>query len=94
MAVEMRIPTILRTFTGGAKAVEGDAGTLPQVIDGIKASNPGLKERLIEAERPAPLHQRLRQRRGRPVLGGLTRRRRRRQRGHPPGGCRRLSCAP
>ena len=28
MAVEVRIPTILRTFTGGAKAVEGDGDTL------------------------------------------------------------------
>ena len=28
MAVEVRIPTILRTFTGGAKAVQGDGTTL------------------------------------------------------------------
>ena len=24
MAIEVRIPTILRTYTGGAKAVDGD----------------------------------------------------------------------
>ena len=35
MAVEVRIPTILRTFTGGAKAVQGDGATLLQVIDDI-----------------------------------------------------------
>ena len=50
MAVEVRIPTILRTFTGGAKAVEGDGDTLSAVIDDIESRNPGLKERLVEAD--------------------------------------------
>jgi molybdopterin converting factor small subunit len=50
MAVEVRIPTILRTFTGGEKAVQGDGTTLLQVIDDINDRNPGLKERLIEAD--------------------------------------------
>ncbi len=49
MTVEVRIPTILRTFTGGEKAVQGDGTTLLQVIDDINNRNPGLKERLIEA---------------------------------------------
>ena len=50
MAVEVRIPTILRTFTGGAKAVQGDGDTLSAVIDDIDSRNPGLKERLVEAD--------------------------------------------
>ncbi len=50
MTVEVRIPTILRTFTGGEKAVRGDGTTLLQVIDDINDRNPGLKERLIEAD--------------------------------------------
>ena len=50
MAVEVRIPTILRTFTGGEKAVQGDGTTLLQVIDDIDGRNPGLKERLVESE--------------------------------------------
>ena len=50
MAVEVRIPTILRTFTGGAKSVEGDGTTLLQVIDDIDGRNPGIKERLVESE--------------------------------------------
>jgi sulfur-carrier protein len=50
MAVEVRIPTILRTFTGGAKAVQGDGDTLLQVIDDIDARNPGIKERIVEAD--------------------------------------------
>ena len=28
MAIEVRIPTILRTYTGGAKSVEGSGATL------------------------------------------------------------------
>ena len=48
MAVEVRIPTILRTFTGGAKAVQADGDTLSAVIDDIESRNPGLKERLVE----------------------------------------------
>ena len=50
MAVEVRIPTILRTFTRGAKAVQGDGDTLSAVIDDIDSRNPGLKERLVEAD--------------------------------------------
>ena len=50
MAVEVRIPTILRTFTGGAKAVHGDGDTLLKVIDDIDVRNPGIKERIVEAD--------------------------------------------
>jgi sulfur-carrier protein len=50
MAVEVRIPTILRTYTGGAKSVDGDGATLLQVIDDVEARHPGLKERLVDAD--------------------------------------------
>ncbi len=50
MAVEVRIPTILRTFTGGEKKVQGAGSTLLEVIDDIETRNPGIKERLVEAE--------------------------------------------
>ncbi len=50
MAVEVRIPTILRTFTGGEKAVQGDGSTLLQVIDDVEVRHPGLKNRLVEAD--------------------------------------------
>ena len=49
MAVEVRIPTILRTFTGGEKAVEGAGTTLAQVIDDVDSRHPGLKSRLVES---------------------------------------------
>ena len=50
MSVEVRIPTILRTFTGGAKAVHGNGAPLQQVLDDIEARNPGLKDRIVESE--------------------------------------------
>ena len=50
MAVEVRIPTILRTYTDGEKAVKGEGATLSEVIDHLEASHPGIKERLIEAK--------------------------------------------
>ena len=50
MAVEVRIPTILRTFTGGKKAVHGDGAPLLDLIDDIDARHPGLKDRLVEEQ--------------------------------------------
>jgi sulfur-carrier protein len=48
MAVEVRIPTILRSYTGGAKAVDGSGETLSDVIESVETGHPGIKERLIE----------------------------------------------
>jgi MoaD family protein len=50
MAIEVRIPTILRTYTGGEKAVNADGGTLSALIDSLEANHPGIKDRLIEGE--------------------------------------------
>jgi MoaD family protein len=48
MAIEVRIPTILRTYTGGEKAVTGDGASLNALIDDLDANHPGIKERLVE----------------------------------------------
>lgn len=48
MAIEVRIPTILRTYTGGEKAVDAEGPTLGALIDDLEANHPGIKERLIE----------------------------------------------
>jgi len=48
MAIEVRIPTILRTYTGGEKAVTGAGGSLSALIDDLESSHPGIKERLID----------------------------------------------
>jgi sulfur-carrier protein len=50
MAVEVRIPTILRIYTGGEKAVSGQGSTLSEVIENLEANHPGIKERLVEAK--------------------------------------------
>jgi sulfur-carrier protein len=50
MAIEVRIPTILRTYTDGAKAVSGEGSSLAELIDNLEASHPGIKERLIDGE--------------------------------------------
>ena len=47
MAIEVRIPTILRTYTGGEKAVTGDGATLTALIDDLESSHPGIKDRLV-----------------------------------------------
>jgi MoaD family protein len=52
MAVEVRIPTILRTYTGDQKAVSAEGATLSAVIDDLEANHPGIKDRLVE-EGPA-----------------------------------------
>ena len=48
MAIEVRIPTILRTYTGGEKAVEATGDTLAALIESLEANHPGLKDRLID----------------------------------------------
>ena len=48
MTVEVRIPTILRTYTGGEKAVHGQGETLGGLIDDLETAHPGLRERLLE----------------------------------------------
>jgi sulfur-carrier protein len=48
MAIEVRIPTILRTYTGGEKAVSADGASLSALIDDLEASHPGIKDRLID----------------------------------------------
>jgi molybdopterin synthase sulfur carrier subunit len=50
MAVEVRIPTILRTYTDGEKAVSGEGSTLSELIEHLETNHPGIKERLIEAK--------------------------------------------
>jgi molybdopterin synthase sulfur carrier subunit len=50
MTVEVRIPTILRTYTDGAKAVNGEGATLSELIENLEAKHPGIKERLVEAK--------------------------------------------
>ncbi|GAA3115880.1 MoaD/ThiS family protein [Planomonospora alba] len=48
MAIEVRIPTILRTYTGGAKTVDAKGATLEELIGDLESRHPGLQDRLVE----------------------------------------------
>jgi sulfur-carrier protein len=48
VAVEVSIPTILRTYTEGAKAVTASGDTLKSLIDDLDAKHPGIAERLVD----------------------------------------------
>ena len=41
MSVSVRIPTILRPYTGGASEVAAEGGTLAEVIDALEVAHPG-----------------------------------------------------
>jgi molybdopterin converting factor small subunit len=48
MAIEVRIPTILRTYTDGAKSVEGSGSTLAELLGDLDSRHQGLRERLVD----------------------------------------------
>lgn len=50
MSVTVRIPTILRSYTGGAKTVEGSGETLADLLADLDSRHPGLRGRLVTEE--------------------------------------------
>ncbi|MEY3734749.1 MAG: hypothetical protein RL347_2108 [Actinomycetota bacterium] len=50
MSVEVRIPTILRPYTGGDKVVTGDGADLRALIADLDSRFPGIGERLIDEQ--------------------------------------------
>ncbi len=48
MAVQVSIPTILRSYTDGAKAVSGSGGTLDEVLTDLERQYPGLRDRIVD----------------------------------------------
>ena len=48
MAIDVRIPTILRSYTDGAKKVEATGSTLAEVLHDLDARHPGIRERLVD----------------------------------------------
>jgi molybdopterin converting factor small subunit len=47
MAIEARIPTILRNYTGGEKAVTGDGTTLQELFVDLDTRHEGIRGRLV-----------------------------------------------
>ncbi len=48
MAIEIRIPTILRNYTSGAKAVEASGSTLDELFNDLDSRHSGIRERLVD----------------------------------------------
>ncbi len=50
MSVTVRIPTILRTYTGGAAEVDVEGMTLAEVLDSLDDANAGIKGRIVDEQ--------------------------------------------
>ncbi len=48
MSVSVRIPTILRTYTGGESEVSAEGGTLAEVLDDLDARYSGIRGRILD----------------------------------------------
>ena len=48
MSVSVRIPTVLRSYTGGAKEVVAQGETLAEVLDHLEQRYPGIKGRILD----------------------------------------------
>jgi len=46
--VSVRIPTILRTYTGGESEVTAEGATLADVLDNLEASYTGIRARILD----------------------------------------------
>jgi molybdopterin converting factor small subunit len=55
MSVNVSIPTVLRTHTGGEKRVTAAGGTLKDVISDLESNYSGISERLVDPARPGKL---------------------------------------
>ncbi|MFJ3229479.1 MoaD/ThiS family protein [Streptomyces sp. NPDC086787] len=48
MAIEVRIPTILRQYTDGQKAVEGAGETLAELFADLETRHAGIQARIVD----------------------------------------------
>ena len=48
MSVVVRVPTILRQYTGGVAEVAGSGATLGEVLAGLEAKYPGIGPRVLD----------------------------------------------
>ncbi|MEU5363127.1 MoaD/ThiS family protein [Streptomyces sp. NPDC005925] len=50
MAIEVRIPTILRQYTDGQKAVEGNGDTLAALFADLETRYAGIQARIVDGD--------------------------------------------
>ena len=48
MSVSVRIPTTLRTLTGGKSEVQVEGSSVGDVLTALESAHPGFKERLLD----------------------------------------------
>ena len=48
MSVQVRVPTPLRRFTGGAEQVNADGANIAALVNDIENNHPGIKERICD----------------------------------------------
>jgi molybdopterin converting factor small subunit len=48
VSVSVRIPTILRTYTGGESEVTAEGATLAEVLDDLESSYSGIRARILD----------------------------------------------
>jgi molybdopterin converting factor small subunit len=50
VSINVRIPTILRTYTQDQSQVSADGATLTDVLDSLETSFPGIRARIVDDE--------------------------------------------
>ncbi|QSB05908.1 ubiquitin-like small modifier protein 1 [Natronoglycomyces albus] len=50
MSIHVRVPTILRSHTGGEKVVTGEGKTVADLFDNLDANHSGIKGRVVTDE--------------------------------------------
>ncbi len=50
MSVQVRIPTPLRRFTGGAETITAQGDTIAALVEDMERNYPGIKERICDEE--------------------------------------------
>ncbi|MBI2170160.1 MAG: MoaD/ThiS family protein [Actinobacteria bacterium] len=50
MSVNVRIPTPLRTLSGGASEIGVEGSTVAEVLKALEAAHPGFQERLFDGD--------------------------------------------
>jgi molybdopterin synthase sulfur carrier subunit len=48
VSVSVRVPTILRTYTGGVSEVTAEGATLAEVLDSLETSYTGIRGRILD----------------------------------------------
>jgi molybdopterin converting factor small subunit len=50
MSVNVRVPTILRSYTDGDSEVTAEGATVAEVLDALDGSYPGIKGRIVDEQ--------------------------------------------